>query len=72
MAQAQGYPSKPVQLVVPFPPGGAVDIVGLPVGKLIANGLQPAWEPAAAVAARIEDELPRMRAIAQQANIRTE
>ncbi|SCK13555.1 Tripartite-type tricarboxylate transporter, receptor component TctC [Variovorax sp. HW608] len=40
--------------------------------KLIASGLQPAWEPAAAVAARIEDELPRMRAIAQQANIRAE
>lgn len=40
--------------------------------KLIANGLQPAYEPAAAVAARIEDELPRMRAVAQRANIRAE
>jgi len=40
--------------------------------KLIASGLQPAYEPAAAVAVRIEDELPRMRAIAQRANIRPE
>jgi tripartite-type tricarboxylate transporter receptor subunit TctC len=40
--------------------------------KLVASGLEPAWEPAAAVAARIEDELPRMRAIALRANIRAE
>lgn len=40
--------------------------------KLIANGLVPAYEPAAAVAARIEDELPRMRAIALRSNIRAD
>lgn len=38
--------------------------------KLIANGLEHAFEPAEAVVARIEGELPRMRAIAQRANIR--
>lgn len=40
--------------------------------KLIANGLEPAYAPAATVAARIDEELPRMRAIAQSANIRAE
>ncbi|SDL24336.1 Tripartite tricarboxylate transporter family receptor [Paracidovorax citrulli] len=41
-------------------------------GKLVASGLEPAYEPADAVLSRIEDELPRMRAIAQRANIRPE
>jgi tripartite-type tricarboxylate transporter receptor subunit TctC len=40
--------------------------------KLVANGLDRLFEPSEAVAARIEDELPRMRAIAQRANIRAE
>ncbi len=40
--------------------------------KLVASGLQSAWEPANAVAARIDEELPRMRAIAQRANIKAQ
>jgi tripartite-type tricarboxylate transporter receptor subunit TctC len=40
--------------------------------QLVANGLEPSFEPAEAVSALIESELPRMRAIAQRANIRTD
>ena len=30
-AQAQQYPSKPITMIVPFPPAGATDIVGRPL-----------------------------------------
>jgi len=37
IATAQGsYPEKPLQLIVPFPPGGASDVVG----RIIAGELE--------------------------------
>ena len=38
-AQAQSYPAKPVRLIIPFPPGGPMDIVG----RMLSNGLSEAW-----------------------------
>ena len=39
LAQIENYPNKPLRLVVPFPPGGSVDLVGRLVGVRLAQSL---------------------------------
>lgn len=36
-ANAQGYPLRPVRLIVPFPPGGSNDIVGRVIGQHLSE-----------------------------------
>jgi tripartite-type tricarboxylate transporter receptor subunit TctC len=38
-AHAQAYPTRPVQLVIPFPAGGATDITGRLIGKKLGERL---------------------------------
>ncbi len=39
-AQAQTYPSKPIRLVVNFPPGGAADVIGRVIGQALTEQLK--------------------------------
>ncbi len=38
--RAQDYPSKPITMVVPFPPGGVAEIVGRPLASLMEKTLK--------------------------------
>jgi tripartite-type tricarboxylate transporter receptor subunit TctC len=39
-ASAQQYPSKPITMIVPFPPGGVADIVGRPLASQMEKTLK--------------------------------
>ncbi|CAM9698149.1 unnamed protein product [Phaeothamnion confervicola] len=38
-AGAQAWPSKPIKLVVPYPPGGSADILARAIGQKLSDGL---------------------------------
>ena len=39
LAAAQGFPERPVRIVVPLPPGGSPDTIA----RTISQGLQSVW-----------------------------
>jgi tripartite-type tricarboxylate transporter receptor subunit TctC len=40
LAQAQDYPTRPVSMIAPFPPGGVADIVGRPLAASMEKALK--------------------------------
>src|SRR3954469_15145205 len=44
-AQAQGYPTKPIRLILPFPPGAPSDLVGRTIGQKMGEQMGQNFVP---------------------------
>jgi tripartite-type tricarboxylate transporter receptor subunit TctC len=40
MARAQAYPSRPITMIVPFPAGGAADVIARPVAERMRGRIE--------------------------------
>jgi tripartite-type tricarboxylate transporter receptor subunit TctC len=65
-ASAQQYPSKPIRLIILFPPAGATDVLGRALGqKLIPESSTPEQ-----LSTLVKDDLARWAKVARQAGVR--
>ena len=56
-ALAQPYPSRPVNFILPVPPGGALDILARAIGQLaLARDLSRQWSD---LSARVDEAVGR-------------